>query len=72
MTTPDERLRALKMVNDFLFPAVFGSWDPHDYPQIKRIPQEFKELARRVSRHYPSNMEIDMIVANSARNSVAE
>lgn len=62
MTTADERFRALKMINDFLFPAVFGSRGPHDIPKIKRVPREMRELVRKIGRHCPSNVEIDVII----------
>jgi hypothetical protein len=59
MSTPDERIRALKNINEHLTQAFCGTgpWEGHP---IKRIPARLKNIFRMCIRHYPSNTEIDL------------
>lgn len=51
MTMPDERTRAVLDTREFLVALCCG--------EIKRIPAEVRERARRLLKHYPSPLDLD-------------
>jgi len=54
MTLPDERYRAIMAAKDFLERLSFSS-------EIKRVPLAVRQEARRVLRHYPTQLDLDQI-----------
>jgi hypothetical protein len=54
MTLPDERLRALHQARDLLR----GLLDPQQTP---RVPREVRRWASRVLKHYPLDLELDLL-----------
>lgn len=52
MTTPDERLRSMGYVRDFLHSLL----DPKETP---RVPLEIRRRAARLLKHYPSSFDVE-------------
>ena len=50
MTTPDERTRAVQSAELFLIQVASG--------EVKRVPAEVKEAAKRILRHYPTRFDL--------------
>lgn len=58
MTTPDERLRALKQGRKLLEELC----DPGKTP---RVPSIIRDRARSILRHYPYDIDLDTLAENS-------
>lgn len=54
MTLPFERLRAVNSTRDFLRDLI----DPSVTP---RVPKEIRQRARSLLKHYPWDVEMDMV-----------
>lgn len=53
MTMPDERTRAILQTNDFLVELLSAEQTPG-------VPETVRREARRLLRHYPGLMELDL------------
>ncbi len=60
MTIPAERIRACKWADDFLTDIILGKY--------KRVPEELKEIARRILRHYPDKNLFDYYFKHRKEN----
>jgi hypothetical protein len=56
MTLPDERTRATVNARNFLYDLI----DPKKTP---RVPKAVRERARRILKHYPWNLHLDIAAA---------
>lgn len=54
MTLPSERTRAVNYTREFLYSLI----DPRKTP---RVPKHIREDASRLLRHYPSQVDMDII-----------
>lgn len=54
MTLPCERVNAVNNTREFLYSLM----DPKQTP---KVPKHIREAARRLLKHYPSEMDMDII-----------
>lgn len=59
MTIPSERTRAVLYTQDFLMDLL----DPKKTP---RVPKEIRRRASALLRHYPSDYDMEMVVAEGS------
>ena len=59
MTIPSERTRAVLYTQDFLMDLL----DPKKTP---RVPKEIRRRASALLRHYPSDHDMEMVVAEGS------
>jgi hypothetical protein len=59
MTIPSERTRAVLYTQDFLIDLL----DPKKTP---RVPKEIRRRASALLRHYPSDYDMEMVVAEGS------
>lgn len=54
MTLPYERVRAVKSTEEFLLNLCNSKNTP-------KVPKEIRDQARTLLRHYPSNLDMDLV-----------
>jgi hypothetical protein len=60
MTTPTERINSIVYTEQFLLDLI-------DPKKTSRVPKEIRERAMRLLRHYPTKIDLDIMLDNAPK-----